>query len=110
MSFKPQRAGGCKRIYSVVLPPRSFITVAMNLTVMGAAERHRELIAHFTAKGTILCEPQAMRIRGPSTANQARLFHDVPDMLAITNATRLGEYQHTFVNLWWPSLFVQTRA
>jgi hypothetical protein len=51
MSFEPQRAGGRKRIYIGVLPPRSFITVAMNLTVMGAAERHCELIAHLTAEG-----------------------------------------------------------
>ena len=99
MSFKPQRGGGCQRIYAGVLPPRSFIAAAMNITVMAAAEGHREPIAHLTAEGTTLCEPQVMRIRGSSTANQARLFHDVPDMLAITNATRLGQYRHTLVNL-----------
>jgi hypothetical protein len=37
MGFKPKRASGCKRIYSGVFPPRSFITVSMNLTVMRAA-------------------------------------------------------------------------
>src|SRR6516165_10228029 len=110
MSFKPQRAGGCQRIYAGVLPPRSFIAAAMHLTVMRAAEWHRELIAHLTAEGTTLCEPQVMRIRGLSTTNQALLFHDVPDMLAITNATRLGEYQYTLVNLWCLGLFVQALA
>jgi hypothetical protein len=37
MGFKPERAGGRKRIYSGVPPPRSFITAAMDLAVMRAA-------------------------------------------------------------------------
>jgi hypothetical protein len=36
MSFKPERAGSRKRIYSRVLPPRSFITGAMDLAVVRA--------------------------------------------------------------------------
>jgi hypothetical protein len=56
MSFKPEHTDSGKRIYSGVPPPQSFIAAAMNLTVVGAAERHRELIAHLTTEGTTLCE------------------------------------------------------
>ena len=37
MGFKPKRASGCKRIYSGVFPPRTFIAAMMDLTVMRAA-------------------------------------------------------------------------
>jgi hypothetical protein len=37
MGFKPERAGGRKRIYSGGPPPQSFIAAAMDLTVMRAA-------------------------------------------------------------------------
>jgi hypothetical protein len=37
MGFKPKRASGCKRIYSGVIPPRTFIAAMMDLTVMRAA-------------------------------------------------------------------------
>jgi hypothetical protein len=56
MSFKPRRAGGRKRIYSSVLPPRSLTAAAMNLTVVRATERNRELVAHLAAERTTLRE------------------------------------------------------
>ncbi len=58
MGFKPERAGNGKRFYSCLLPPRSFITAAMDLTVMSATERHSELIADFASKCARLCEAQ----------------------------------------------------
>jgi hypothetical protein len=36
MGFKPKRAGGRKRIYLGLLPPRPFIAAAMDLPVMHA--------------------------------------------------------------------------
>jgi hypothetical protein len=36
MGFKPEHAGGRKRIYSIVPPPRSFVAATMNVTVMRA--------------------------------------------------------------------------
>jgi hypothetical protein len=45
-----------------------------------------------------------VRIRRPSTANQAGLFHDVPDMVTVTNATRFGESKNTLIDPWCPGL------
>ena len=41
-----------------------------------------------------------MRIRRSPTANQAGLFDDMPDMVAVTNATRFGEFKDALVDLW----------
>ena len=99
MGLKPERAGSRKRIYSRVPPPRSFITAAMDLTMVRATERHRELIAHLATERTRLREAQMVWIGGPATADQARLLNHMPDMIAVTNATRFGEDKNTFVYL-----------
>jgi hypothetical protein len=92
MSCKPKRAGGGKRIYSGASPPRSFITAAMDLTVMRATERHGKLVAHLATERTPLRKAQMMRIRRPPTANQTRLLHHMPDMVPITNTARFREH------------------
>jgi CRP-like cAMP-binding protein len=35
------------------------------------------------------------------------LFHDVPDMVTVTNATRFGESKDTLIDLWCPGLLGQ---
>ena len=72
----------------------------MNLTVMRPAQRHREFIAHLATERTGLHKAQMMRIRRTPTANQARLFDDMPDMVAVTNTTRFGEFKDALVDLW----------
>jgi len=62
MGFKPKHASGCKRIYSGVFPPRTFIAAMMDLTVMRAAQRHRELITHLATERTRLRQAKMMRI------------------------------------------------
>jgi hypothetical protein len=57
MGFKPERAGSCKRIYSRLLPPQSFIAATMDLPVVRATKRHREFVAHFATERTSLREP-----------------------------------------------------
>jgi hypothetical protein len=49
---------------------------------------------------TGLHKTQMMRIRRTPTANQAGLFDDMPDMVAVTNATRFGEFKDALVDLW----------
>src|SRR5215471_8264482 len=80
----------------------------MDLTMMGAAERHRELIAHLATERARLRQAQMVRIRRLSTANQAGLFHDVPDMVTVTNASRFWESKDTLIDLWCPGLLGQT--
>ena len=69
MSFKPKRAGSRKRIYAPVLPPRFFITTAMDLTVVRPTQRHRELVTDLASERTRLCEAQMVWIGGPATAD-----------------------------------------
>jgi hypothetical protein len=40
------------------------------------------------------------QIRWTPTANQAGLFDDMPDRVAVTNPARFRKYQDTLVNLW----------
>jgi hypothetical protein len=82
----------------------------MNLTVMRPAQRHRELIAHLATKRTGLHKTQMMRIRRTPTANQAGLFDDMPDMIAVTNPAWFGEHQDALINLWRLSASVVRRS
>ena len=51
--------------------------------MVAAAQRHGELIAHFSPKCAVLREPQMMGIGGPAAADQARLFgHELDVVLS----------------------------
>ncbi len=74
MRLQPQRAGGDGRIYTRLFPPSGFITTAMRLAMMAAAQRDDEFVAHLAAKRTMLREAKMMGICGLSSANQPRLL------------------------------------
>ena len=61
-----------------MFPPCAFITGAMNLAVVDAAERDSKFVAHLAAKRPRLHEAEVMRIGMFSPADQARLFGDEP--------------------------------
>jgi hypothetical protein len=71
----------------------------MDLPVVRATERHRELVTHLATERTRLREAQVVWIGGPAATDQARLPNHMPDMIAVTNATRFGENKHTLVYL-----------
>jgi hypothetical protein len=50
MTFQPQDARGHRRIDAGLYPPSRFITAAMNLAMIAATKRYRELIANFTSQ------------------------------------------------------------
>ena len=56
---------------------------------MRPTEWQRELITHPATEGPRLREAQVVSIRRPPTTNQACLFHNMTDMVAIANASRL---------------------
>ena len=58
--------------------------------MVAAAQRHGELIAHFSPERAVLREPQMMGIGGPAAADQARLFGHELDVVFVTKAARLG--------------------
>jgi hypothetical protein len=75
--FQPKSSRGRKRIDCTLLPPRAFLSAAMNLTVMRPAQRHREFIAYLATECTGLHKTQMMRIRRTPTSNQAGFFDDM---------------------------------
>ena len=97
MRFQPQCASGNGRVDFSIFPPPGFITIAMDLAVMAAAQWHGELITHLAAKCAVLREAQLMGIRGPPTANQTRLFGHKLDVNLVTKAARLGMGQLALV-------------
>jgi hypothetical protein len=73
MRFFPKVSRDFQGIHSVTVPPRAFIAGLMQLPVMPAAKRDRELIAHLETNGSRLCKPQVMRIGRLPATDEARL-------------------------------------
>ena len=60
----------------------------MQLAVMHAADRDRELVAHSASECTRLCKGEVMRIRWGATAHEACLSHHEPSMVFVAQADR----------------------
>src|SRR4051794_4171765 len=60
MGLSPERERCRKRLDAGSGPPSRLIPSAMDLAVMDAAERNRELVAHLAAERPRLREPQMM--------------------------------------------------
>ena len=73
----------------------------MQLPVMAAAERHRELIADFETDCPGLGKPQVMRIAGLPAADQARLRSDKLQMRLVTQPLRFSEGELALVDPVW---------
>ena len=67
--------------------------------MVSPAQRHRELITHLATECTRLRKTQMMRIRRTPTTNQAGLFDDKPNMVAVTNPAWFRKHQDALVNL-----------
>ena len=74
MRLQPQRAGGDGWIDTGLFPPCGFITTAMDLAMMAAAQRDDEFVAHLAPERTMLREPKVMRIRRLAPTNQTGLL------------------------------------
>jgi len=57
-----------------------------------------EFIADLAAESAVLREAQMMGIRGPSAADQARLFSHKLDVVLVTKPARLGMGQPALVD------------
>ena len=57
---------------------------------MHAAERHRELIAHFATERPGLCEAQVMGVGGLASAHQTGLGRDELPMALVAQPARFG--------------------
>jgi hypothetical protein len=74
-----------------VLPPSEFVTALVKLTMVTAAERHRELVAYFAPERALLSESKMVRIRRAAPASQ----------------TGLGAYELQMVPIAQPERFVE---
>ena len=83
MSCQPKAARGCQRFDPSSRPPISFLADAMQFAVMCSAQRNRELITDLLSKSAILRELEVMRVARLTSAEQARLLRDEPQMMAI---------------------------
>ena len=69
MRFEPECASGSSRINTDLLPPSRLTAIPVDLAMMAAAERHREFVAHLSAKRAVLRKAQMMGVGGDATAN-----------------------------------------
>jgi hypothetical protein len=56
-----------------LLPPYALVAALMEFAVVGAAQRHGELIADFAPERPLLRELEMMRVRRAAAAGQTRL-------------------------------------
>jgi hypothetical protein len=71
----------------------------VNFTMVGAAERHRILVADFAAQGPRLHEAQVMGLGGLPLAPKGWLRRHELQMGAIAIAARLAQGQNAFVDM-----------
>jgi hypothetical protein len=86
----PQITSYADGVDARILPPPCFIAAAMNLSMVLAAQRDREFVAHLSPEGPRLGKPEMMGIGGFSTADEARLRGHELAMAFVTEATWLG--------------------
>ena len=73
----------------------------MQLAMMAAAERYGELIADFETERPGLRKPQVMRVGWLSSADQAGLRGNEPQMGFVTQPLGLGDGEKALVDLPW---------
>ena len=89
MRFEPKRSRRSGRINIRLLPPDRFVAGAMDLAMVPAAKRDRELIAHLTAQRPALDEANVVGVSRLAPADQTRMLSDKFNVLAIADPTRL---------------------
>src|SRR5262245_37583367 len=81
----------------------------MQLPVVSAAERHRELIADFETDGPRLRKPQVMGIAGLPTADQAWLRGDKFQMRLVTQPLGFCDDKLALVDSVWDGAIERCR-
>jgi hypothetical protein len=94
----PKLASDLDWIGASCLPPGLLVARTMNRAVVSTTERHRELVAGFSAERARLYEAQVVGVRGLAAADEAGLLGDVSKVLPVAVATRGGEREDAFVD------------
>jgi hypothetical protein len=94
----PKLASDLDWIDARCLPPGLLVARTMNRAVVSTTERHRELVAGFSAERARLYEAQVVGVRGLAAADEAGLLGDVSKVLPVAVATRGGEREDALVD------------
>jgi hypothetical protein len=86
----PEREGNRRRIDFMARPPCRLITVSVNLSMMKATNRRRELIADFAAQRPRLRKAKMMRIRRLAAAHDAWLLGHEFEVVLVAQANGLA--------------------
>ena len=100
MRLQPQAASRGGWIDTSLVPPHRFVAAAMNLPMVSATERDRELVADLAAERMVLRKAQVMGVARLTSADDASLLGHKPHMVPIANTPRLAVCQHRFVDQW----------
>jgi hypothetical protein len=73
-------------VYVGLAPPGAFVTLAVKLAMVDAAQRHRELIRYAAAECARLCEAKMVSLAGLPPAHGARLNGNEAKMIFVTTA------------------------
>ena len=76
----------------------------MDLAVVSAAQRDRELVADLAPQGGVLRKPQMMSIRRLATTDETRLLGDVSNVVAVADPAWLRQGEGAFVDPAWDPL------
>ena len=95
----PQPLGHSDRVDAGDLPPLRFIALPVKGTMVGAAERHRELIADTAAQGPRLHEPEVMGVARLPPTEQAWSRCNELQMGSIAVAARFAQRKAAFVDM-----------
>ena len=88
MRLQPQAASRGGWVNTGLVPPCRFIATTMNLTMVSATERDRELVADLAAERRRLGKAQMMGIGGAAAADEARLLGYRLDVVTVADAPR----------------------
>jgi hypothetical protein len=109
MCLLPKSLCNRQRLDLEPLPPGQFIARLMQLSVMTAAERHREFIADFHADPPWLSKTQMMRIARLPPADQAGLGGDEFQVRLIAQPLGFGDRELALVDWLRPKVGVVWR-
>ena len=98
MGFDPKPAGRGYGIDRSAAPPPCFITAAVDLSMVTAAQRDGEFVTDLFAERPALGEAEVMGIAGYASADQAGLLRHVFEMSPVTDPPWLRKREHAFVD------------
>src|SRR6202051_1897857 len=90
----PEHPRRGERINSPSRPPCDFVSEAMDVTVMGSAQRYREFIADLESHCPRLSEAQMVGVSGASAADQTRPRCNELEMAFVAMPTWFNDREH----------------